>query len=424
MPPGSSKTSLNKIQQKYMQEFDIKKIIIYGAVVFIILGIIGGLIYYFLLRSATITTPTGFGTLPTTNGGASGGTGGGTTQQGNTGEQPITATPTGTLNIGTTTPDALKQIIQKPIIAPTLSPRGDAILYYVRPGGKAESTDFNGENVAQISNLTILNTLSVAWQSIIKEKSIISYLDNETKKTFVMTVATTTQTIFLPETTADVSWSPDGKSIAYLARQDNSASLFISGSSGKSGKFIFSPTIPDFSIQWITKNKILFTTKPSEFAPSMAYLFDTGTNAFSKIIDRVFGLVISPSSDGKLLLYTKADSAGGTLNTNISNTDGSGTRVLPFMTMPEKCVFGAKNENLFCAVPRNTSAFTTLPDDWYMGKGFFSDAIIIMNVKTLAVTALTPSISIDATNLFLSPQGDFLFFQNKKDYSLWRLKLK
>ena len=407
-----------------MREFDIKKIIIYGVAAFIVLGVIGGLIYYFLLRPTPETQPTGFGTLPTTtNRGTNGGIRGGTAQQGAAGVQTITATPTGTLNIGTTTPEALKQIIQKSILAPTLSLKGNAILYYVRAGGKAESADFSGGNITQISNLTILNTLSAAWQPA-KEKSIVSYLDNETKKTFVMTVTTTTQAVFLPETTMDIAWSPDGKSIAYLTRQDNTASLFISGSSGKSGKFIFSPTIPDFSIQWITKNKILFTTKPSGFAPSIAYLFDTGTKSFSKIIDRVFGLMVSASSDGKLLLYTKADAANGTLSTNISNVDGSGVRELPFMTMPEKCVFSEKNENLFCAVGQNIANFTTLPDDWYMGKGFFSDAIIMINAKTLATTALTPLIPIDATNLFISPQEDFLFFQNKKDYSLWRLNLK
>lgn len=409
-----------------MQELNIKKIIIYGVAGLIILGAIGGLIYYFLLRSTPTTPQTGFGTLPTISGrSANGSNSGGATQPGGAGGQIFnaTTTPTGTLNIGTTTPDALTQIIKKPILAPTLSAKKDAILYYARQGGKAESVDFNGENMAQISNLTILNMIDSAWRPS-KEKSIVSYLDNETKKTFVMAVATTTQTAFLPETTAGTSWSPDGKSIAYLTRQNNTVSFFISGSSGKSGKFIFSPIIPDFSIQWIAKNKILFVTKPSGIAPSTAYLFDTGTQSFSKIFDRIFGLIVSASSDGKLLLTTKADTAGGKPNTLISNFDGSGARALPFVTMPEKCVFDPKNINLFCAIPRNISIFEILPDDWYMGKGFFSDSIVMINVKTFIATALTPPLPIDAINPFISPQEDFLFFQNKKDYSLWRLKLK
>lgn len=406
-----------------MNQLDIKKIIIYGVAILIILGVIGGIIYYFLLRPAATAPQTGFGTLPTTIGGNVNGGSPGAAQPGAAGGQPAATTPTDTLNIGTTTPEALKQIIQKPILSPTLSPKGNGIFYYGRLGGKAESVDFNGENTAQISNLTILNMLDVSWQPA-KEKSVVSYLDNETIKTFVATVATSAQATFLPETTVSASWSPDGKSVAYLTQQNNSASLFISGSSGKSGKFFFSPPVPDVSIQWAAKNKILFTTKPSGFAPSMAYLFDTGTKSFSRIIDRVFGLAALPSPDGKLLMYTKADNAGNKPTTLLSNLDGSKTQTLPIVTLPEKCAFGQKNENIFCAVPQNAIDFTAFPDDWYMGKEFFFDAIIKLNVKTLAITILTPAIPIDAVNPLLSPQEDFLFFQNKKDYSLWRLKLK
>ncbi|MBU6415064.1 hypothetical protein KGQ34_02395 [Patescibacteria group bacterium] len=408
-----------------MNQFDVKKNIIYGIAALIILGAIGGMIYYFLLRTAPTAPQTGFGTLPNIPSGGGAGGGMGATQQGATGEIiSATTTLTGTLDIGTTTPNALQQIIAKPILNPTLSQKGDVILYFVRAGGKAESADLNGENITQISNLTILNMLNAAWQPVSKQKNIISYLDKETKKTFVMTVATATQTAFLPETTVDASWSPDGNSIAYLTRQNNTASLFISGSSGKSGKFMFSPTIPDFSIQWAAKNKILFVTKPSGLAPGMAYLFDTNAKSFFKIIDRAFGLTASASSDGKLLLSAGANDAGGKPNAFLGNIDGSGMRQLPFATMPEKCAFGPKNTNLFCAAPQNMSAFEILPDDWYMSKGFFSDNIIVINTKTFAVTELTPPLPVDAINLFLSPQEDFLFFQNKKDYSLWRLKLK
>ncbi len=65
---------------------------------------------------------------------------------------------------------------------------------------------------------------------------------------------------------------------------------------------------------------------------------------------------------------------------------------------------------------------------WYQGKVFFSDSIETINTKTLESKTVLDLQSesggaIDATNLKLSSDENYLLFMNKRDLSLWGLRI-
>ena len=66
-----------------------------------------------------------------------------------------------------------------------------------------------------------------------------------------------------------------------------------------------------------------------------------------------------------------------------------------------------------------------MPDEWYKGAVSFSDAIVEIDAATSQTkTLLENEADVDLISPFVSPDGKYLFFQNKKDGTLWRLMLK
>ena len=322
----------------------------------------------------------------------------------------------------------LIQIVSKPIISPTLSKDGAKILYYAKAGGNLEAVGLDGKNEEKISNITILGLLEALWQNPDKGAAILTYIESGSGKRFISSTATS-GVIFLPANVIAANWSYDGKEIAYFINQKESFNLTIADEKAQKPTVVYSTPIPDFNIFWTSKNKILLASRPSGAAPGILFYFDRTKKAFNKIFSEAYGLTILPSPDGQNMLYAQTVPGGGNLKLYLAKIDGSESQEIEAQTLPEKCVFKNGGVSVFCAAPKNISAFGILPDDWYMGKGFFQDRFIEIITATTTASA-SPAVKevfnekeFDAVNLFLSLDTQFLFFQDKKDGTLWRLKL-
>ncbi|MCY4577110.1 MAG: hypothetical protein OXB96_01590 [Candidatus Kaiserbacteria bacterium] len=133
---------------------------------------------------------------------------------------------------------------------------------------------------------------------------------------------------------------------------------------------------------------------------------------------------------------TKADNFAG--KTYITNRERSTMVDLP-ITLPEKC--DAANGIFICAAPRaiparTLSGYETMfPDSWYQGDITFSDVIVSVNAATgekrlllspdqEEIQILSDNAVFDIMHPQLSPDGEFLFFVNKYDMSLWMLQIE
>ena len=104
--------------------------------------------------------------------------------------------------------------------------------------------------------------------------------------------------------------------------------------------------------------------------------------------------------------------------------------LFPLKTLPEKCVWGGvAKEILYCAVPATPNK-GEYPDIWYQGIESFNDELWSINTTTgqTEIVADKETFSenggVDATKLQLSPKEDYLSFINKKDLTLWLIKIK
>ena len=390
-----------------------KKIIIISSVIGLL--VLGGLAYYYFYGGGNKTINNLFGNLPIP------------------GTRRITITPPPRPKPPKTQEEIerenkLIQIITKPIISPTLSKDGTKIIYYAKAGGNLEAVGLDGKNEEKLSNITILGLLEALWQNPDKGAAILPYIESGVAKKFISSTATS-GVIFLPASVTAASWSYDGKEIAYFINQKESFNLTIVDEKAQKPTVVYSTPIPDFNIFWTSKDKILLASRPSGVAPGILFYFDRVKKTFNKIFSEAHGLTILPSPNGQNMLFAKTGQQGGNLKLYLAKIDGSNPQEIEAPTLPEKCVFKNDGSSIFCAVPKNISAFGILPDDWYMGTGFFQDRFIEIMTATTTVSA-SPVVKevfnekdFDAVNLFLSQDSQFLFFQNKKDGTLWRLKL-
>jgi len=106
------------------------------------------------------------------------------------------------------------------------------------------------------------------------------------------------------------------------------------------------------------------------------------------------------------------------------------SKLLPFETLPEKCVWSNTNiKVIYCAVPKAFPIGETYPDSWYQGLVSFTDSIWMINTDTMAASLIfdiekESGEQMDVIDVQLDKKDNYLFFTNKTDLTFWSLSLK
>ena len=229
---------------------------------------------------------------------------------------------------------------------------------------------------------------------------------------------------FLPEDIKDVSISLDASSIFYLFNiGDNTVGTTLNLSNNKKAQIFDSP-FTEWSSWWPNNKMITLTTKPSSGVPGYMYAIDLNSKNLSKIFGGINGFTTLASPSGKLVLY-----GNNNLSLSVYHTDTNVPNLLGVRTLPEKCVWGKKNNVVYCAVPKIIDV-GQYPDAWYQGEVSFGDRFWKIDIEdgnaTMVAdpTTINAREEIDGIKLALDEGENYLFFINKKDSFLWELELK
>lgn len=215
-----------------------------------------------------------------------------------------------------------------------------------------------------------------------------------------------------------------GNVIFYALRDP---SLIVTSTFNSAGdKTLFSSPFKDWRLASAGKTLLAYT-KASASAPGYAYTVNTSSGALIRILGPLNGLVVVPNASGDRVLYSYEEN-GRTKTFTKNLKSGRLSEILP-STLAEKCVWSIKNVDMvFCAVPTD-SPEASEPDNWYKGRTHFSDRLWLFDTKVNIARALVEpklilDVDIDADNIKLSPNEDYLVFTNNTDLSLWALKLE
>lgn len=194
---------------------------------------------------------------------------------------------------------------------------------------------------------------------------------------------------------------------------------------GGNASRLFASAFTDWRLLAPSISNIFVYTKASSGISGYAYKIVGGS--LSKILGPLDSLVLTSSPDGKHIAYSYTSSGESKIQT--TNLETKKVYDLFPVTLAEKCVWSKLSANiLYCATPEG-GVGTSEPDSWYQGSTHFSDRLWRFDTGTGLTDLLSEpkndyNIDIDAENLTLSPDEDYLIFMNKNDLTLWALNLK
>ncbi|MFC1700942.1 hypothetical protein ACFLZ0_02295 [Patescibacteria group bacterium] len=318
-------------------------------------------------------------------------------------------------------------ISKEPILSPIAD--GNLVKYYSALSGNVLQSNFDGSEQFIISSDTLTNLLKTKWSPIDKNK-VISFFkqkDEQIKKYFYNFKSK--ESAMLEKNISSVDWSPTEDKIVYqyFDIQSGLNNINIANPDGSDWNSILQTRIKDIIVEWPSSNQIIIRTKPSGLAKSVIYTINPSGENFRKLIDNTYGLTTLWSPQGDKLLFSETNSQGENLKLNLFNTNDYTIRELDFITLPEKCVWSQDNITAYCAVPTIIADKAVLPDDYYKDLLEFTDFFYKINLNTGQKSLLAKSdilsIGIDASQLLLDNQENYLIFVNKKDGLLYSLEL-
>jgi len=316
----------------------------------------------------------------------------------------------------------------------TSSPQATIVRYVDRATGHIYDIDLTTRTKTKISNQTLPKIYEAYFRADGNSVLLRSLKDNSDVVENVTITLTppklpSTDTLYTATSTTLRKDMGDiavglGNALFYTLRDPSS--IVMSAFNGTGVKTLFNSPFSNWRLS-SAGNILIAYTKASADIAGYAYAVNTSGGALAKILGPLNGLIAIPNTSNSRVLYSYIEN--GQTKIFAKNLKSNAlTEILP-NTLAEKCVWSIKDaDTVFCAVPTNSPG-TGEPDSWYMGQTHFSDRIWLFDTKvSIARVLVEPrvilDVDIDAMELKLSSNEDYLIFINKTDLSLWVLKLE
>lgn len=298
-----------------------------------------------------------------------------------------------------------------------------SLRFVERMNGHIYKTFLDTKTNDEISNSTIPSIYEVFFDGT-AETVIYRYLSLDKSITSFIATLGAAKGEFLTQNISDLSISLDKSKFFYISENSTGVVGTVGTFGNTKRDIVFNSPFTEWLSQWDANGKIYLTTKPSYDVDGDIFLLNTANKTMSKVFGGVPGLITLVSPNGAQVLYSSSTNTGPQLG--VFNINMHSTKDLATYGLPEKCVWGNDNINIYCAVPSLITG-NQYPDSWYQGLTSFTDYFVKINTGTgerITIANETDKTPVDGTHMFLSDKEDSLFFINKKDSTLWSLSLK
>src|SRR3989344_2911601 len=404
--------------------FNKTKKIIWGSVAVLLVVAVGAFAYWWFFMRAT-----------TPSGGETGGAFPEAGEVGGFGDLGTGGEDAGDLGVGDGELPRLRQLTETPVAGAVIFSRGGQTLVRYAERGTGHLFEIGAEEgtARRISNQTIPEIGAALWKPD-GSGVIVRYnkksAGTEYVESFYATVGAAAsegdalRASFLPRNIRTVAFSPTGNTLFYLSENASGASGVLAAPDGTRKNTIIDLPLKDRSAGGPVNDSIFLTTRAS--AGAAGHLFAVGAqNGAIDVGESGAGLTALPSRGGTVVLSSTSDESGADLS--LFNRTRGETVPLGLATLSDKCVWGKKERTLaFCAVP--DALPSGFPDNWDQGTAQTSDEVWKIDAEdgravVAASIAGDARTSLDIFNLDISPDDQYLIFQNKNDLTLWLLKL-
>ena len=333
----------------------------------------------------------------------------------------------------------LQKITSQPVSGYTSSTteNGELFVRFVEKStGNIFDSRIDSVTSNRVSNTTILAIQEVVWHKN-ADNFVLRYQDeNDVVKTFVANLSEksttspseiqSTEGFFYSDGILEVVSNPSHDSFLYADPSNPGFRGRVSDYNGNDG-VLFTTDFAEWTLSWTKEESIIAYPKPSAYANGFTFTIDTATGKFSKLFGGSKGLSVKPNTGADRFMYS--ETINNSFITNMFNSNTRKDTVIGLTTLAEKCVWNTEYSHIaYCAVPKEIIN-AEYPDMWYQGVISFSDTIWELDTENntyieLVDPVVVASEEIDAIDLKISVDNNYLLFKNKKDSALWSLKLE
>ncbi|MDH4330718.1 MAG: hypothetical protein OEV93_04165 [Candidatus Moranbacteria bacterium] len=318
--------------------------------------------------------------------------------------------------------EKIHRLSQNSISSPTVDDTGSRVLFYDNSDDVLKSISFDSSLVTEISEKNTLSLNNLWWSPSTKFFlfSNSSGLFQYNRKEQVTTK--------LKDNIDFAVWSNvDNKIIyKYFDPATKERSINMAAISGEEWQKISDLAYKKVSIAPIPQSSLIsFWNYPDKFVASALTIINPLDGEKITLFENRKGsdYLWSPNGNGLLSSFVENNS----LILSVSGQHGEEVIDLKSPTLVSKCVWSNDNITVFCAMPSNVPTDAIMPNDYLNKKILTKDTFWKINTKTGEKNRLVEleeiKESIDASNLFLSPSEDILFFVNRHNNSLYRISL-
>ena len=174
------------------------------------------------------------------------------------------------------------------------------------------------------------------------------------------------------------------------------------------------------------KEVVALFSKPDSSQETQLFIVDLVKKEKKEVSKKYKGANFEWSPDGTKLLFSYTKDNGKT-NLAVMTVENETVLELNFPGLVDKCVWSNDSESIYCANPTFIDSGVVLPDDWSSEKSFSTDTFWQINTATgeqnRVIELNEINEDIDAKNLLLDKNEDYLFFIDRKTEDVFRIRL-
>lgn len=230
---------------------------------------------------------------------------------------------------------------------------------------------------------------------------------------------------------ASPSWSNIGERIFYFYTDPANGATGLNSSKpdGSDWKELSKSPIGNPYIATVPGGvNISFWNRPNAFEETALYTVPITGGTPKRIFDKKFGATYLWSPDGtKLLVSSVGEKGGSNIRLGIANQQGGEYHTLQAPTLVSKTAWSKDSKTIYYALPLSIPEKAILPNDYFEKPINTRDSFWKMNTENGKSERIIAPEDIsgehDSIDLFLDPEERFLFFTDRSDGKLYRIRL-
>ena len=297
---------------------------------------------------------------------------------------------------------------------------------YITPSGKVMEMTPRGTNQKELFDIGMKNIKNALWSANNNDLILYSSTDG------LATYSEKEHNLHKLKPTIDVAvWSDINNKILYkhFNTKTKQRSINIAKKDGTNWKKIVDIPFRHVSFMQIpnSSNVAFWKTGDSFYQSKLQKINIISPNKPTLIHEGLYGADYLYNPNGDTILVSSVKTKGGSdITIGIMNSHGGEYENLKIPTLISKTVWSNDGRTLYYAQPTNIPENSVMPNDYNDGKFNTRDTFWKIDTKTGKKSRLIDledlTEKIDATNMFLSQNEDSLFFINRINNLLYKLK--